>query len=157
LKTQNGHSLIFLCAVLAWLAVSSGCRQESSPQPPVTKESRPGRLQLAIGGARLWVEVAGDEAARSQGLMYRRQMPQDEGMLFVFEYPQPLSFWMKNTYLPLDIAFVSKDGTILNILRMEPLNEVPRYLSRSPALYAIEANAGWFQKNGIKAGDRVRF
>jgi len=89
--------------------------------------------------------------------MHRRQMPQDEGMLFVFEYPQPLSFWMKNTYLPLDIAFVSKDGTILNILRMEPLNEVPRYLSRGPALYAIEANAGWFQNNGIKPGDRVRF
>lgn len=139
------------------LAVLTGCRQESPPKAQVTKDSRPGRVQLAIGGARLWVEVAGDEAARSQGLMYRRQMPQDEGMLFVFEYPQPLSFWMKNTYLPLDIAFVSKDGTILNILRMEPLNEVPRYLSRSPALYAIEANAGWFQKNGIKAGDRVRF
>ena len=127
------------------------------PQPSATKESRPGRVQLAMGGARLWVEVAGDEAVRSQGLMFRRQMPQDEGMLFVFEYPQPLSFWMKNTYLPLDIAFVARDGSILNILRMKPLDEGPRYLSQGPALYAIEANAGWFQKNGIKPGDRVRF
>lgn len=157
MKTRNRHSLVLLCAVLAWLTVSGGCRQESLPQTPAAKESRPGRVQLAIGGASLWVEVAGDEAARTQGLMHRRQMPRDEGMLFVFEYPQQLSFWMKNTYLPLDIAFVSKDGTIINILSMEPLNEVPRYLSRGPALYAIEANAGWFKDNGIKAGDRVRF
>ncbi|MBI5804588.1 DUF192 domain-containing protein [candidate division TA06 bacterium] len=154
MKIQKRY--FFVLAYLS-LAVLAGCRQETSTQTLPTKESRPGKVQLAMGGARLWVEVAEDEAARSQGLMHRHQMPQDEGMLFVFEYPQPLSFWMKNTYLPLDIAFVSKDGIILNILRMEPLNEVPRYLSRGPALYAIEANAGWFQSNGIKPGDRVRF
>ena len=154
MKIKQIH--IFVLSALS-LAVLVGCRQEPLPQPPAAKESRPGKVHLTIGGTSLWAEVAGDEAARSQGLMHRRQMPQDEGMLFVFEYPQQLSFWMKNTYLPLDIAFVSKDGTILNILRMEPLNEVPRYLSRGPALYAIEANAGWFKDHGIKAGDRVRF
>ena len=154
MKTNNRY-LIVLAALS--LAVLAGCRQEPLPKVPVTKESRPGRVQLVIGGARLWVEVAEDEAARSQGLMYRRQMPEDEGMLFVFEYPQPLSFWMKNTYLPLDIAFVARDGSILNILRMKPLDEDPRYLSQGPALYAIEANAGWFQSQGIKAGDKVHF
>jgi len=154
LKTNNRY-LIVLAALS--LAVLAGCRQEHLPKAPATKESRPGRVQLAIGGARLWVEVAGDEAARSQGLMFRRQMPEDEGMLFVFEYPQPLSFWMKNTYLPLDIAFVARDGSILNILRMKPLDEGPRYLSQGQALYAIEVNAGWFKDHGVKAGDKVRF
>ena len=110
-----------------------------------------------MGQAQLWVEVAEDEKSRTQGLMYRRQMPGDEGMLFVFEYPQSLSFWMKNTYLPLDIAFVARDGRILNILYMKPLDESQRYISQDPALYAIEANAGWFQQNGIKAGDKVHF
>jgi len=123
----------------------------------MSKESRPGKVQLTIGGARLWAEVAEDEAARSQGLMYRRQMPEDEGMLFVFEYPQPLSFWMRNTLIPLEIAFVAGDGRILNILEMKPLDEGPRYNSSGPALYAIEANAGWFRNNGIKAGDKVKF
>ena len=154
MKTNNRY-LIVLAALS--LAVLAGCRQEHLPKAPATKESRPGRVQLAIGGARLWVEVAGDEAARSQGLMFRRQMPEDEGMLFVFEYPQPLSFWMKNTYLPLDIAFVARDGSILNILRMKPLDEGPRYLSQGQALYAIEVNAGWFKDHGVKAGDKVRF
>ena len=154
MKTNNRY-LIVLAALS--LAVLASCRQEPLPKAPVTKESRPGRVQLAIGGARLWVEVAEDEAARSQGLMYRRQMQEDEGMLFVFEYPQPLSFWMKNTYLPLDIAFVARDGSILNILRMKPLDEGPRYLSQGQALYAIEANAGWFKDHGVKAGDKVRF
>jgi len=84
-------------------------------------------------------------------------MPDDEGMLFVFEYPQPLSFWMKNTYLPLDIAFVSTDYRVLNILPMKPMDETPRYTSAGPALYAIETNQRWFAKHGIKAGDRIRF
>jgi hypothetical protein len=89
--------------------------------------------------------------------MFRKTMPGDEGMLFIFEYPQMQSFWMRNTYLPLDIAFISEQGVIINILTMKPLDEGPRYRSLAPALYVIEANAGWFGQNGIKAGDQVRF
>jgi uncharacterized membrane protein (UPF0127 family) len=155
MKNKRSPILVFL--ILALLTANGGCRKEPIPIKSIPKESRPGKVQLSVGRVALWVEVAEDEAVRSQGLMYRRQMPEDEGMLFVFEYPQPLSFWMKNTYLPLDIAFVAQDGSILNILRMKPLDEVPRYLSQGPALYAIEANVGWFQKNGIKAGDKVKF
>ena len=153
----NNRYLIILSFLCLALTPITGCRKESASKIEPAKESRPGRVQLGIGGACLWVEVAESEETRTQGLMYRRQMPEDEGMLFVFEYPQPLSFWMKNTYLPLDIAFVARDGSILNILGMKPLDEGPRYLSQGPALYAIEANAGWFRKNGIKAGDKVRF
>jgi uncharacterized membrane protein (UPF0127 family) len=155
MKNKRSPILVFL--ILALLTANGGCRKEPIPRKSIPKESRPGKVQLSVGQAALWVEVAEDEAARSQGLMFRRQMPEDEGMLFVFEYPQQLSFWMKNTYLSLDIAFVAQDGSILNILRMKPLDEGPRYLSQGQALYAIEANAGWFQSQGIKAGDKVHF
>ena len=146
-----------LVLTLVLLGSCGGCRKESPPPPAPSGEARPGKVRLTVGQAQLWVEVAEDEKSRTQGLMYRRQMPGDEGMLFVFEYPQSLSFWMKNTYLPLDIAFVARDGRILNILYMKPLDESQRYISQDPALYAIEANAGWFQQNGIKAGDKVHF
>ncbi|MBI4726341.1 DUF192 domain-containing protein [candidate division TA06 bacterium] len=154
---KNNMSPVLAALAIALLTAGGGCRKEPAPGNITPKESRPGKVLLTIGRAVLWVEVAEDEASRSKGLMHRRQLPEDEGMLFVFEYPQPLSFWMKNTYLPLDIAFVARDGSILNILKMKPLDEGPRYASQGPALYAIEANAGWFQKNGIKAGDKVRF
>ena len=155
MKHRKYPKLLVLALVL--LGADGGCRKEPVPGNIAPKETRPGLVQLAIGRAWLWVEVAEDEASRAQGLMHRRQMPGDQGMLFVFAYPQPLSFWMKNTYLPLDIAFVAQDGRILNILYMKPLDESQRYISQGPALYAIEANAGWFQQNGIKAGDKVHF
>jgi uncharacterized membrane protein (UPF0127 family) len=155
MKHNKYPRLLVLALVL--LGAGGGCRKGPVPGNISPKGTRQGQVQLTIGRARLWVEVAEDETSRTKGLMFRRQMPQDEGMLFVFEYPQPLSFWMKNTFLPLDIAFVARDGRILNILYMTPLDESQRYISQGPALYAIEANAGWFQQNGIKAGDKVHF
>jgi hypothetical protein len=101
--------------------------------------------------------VADRPASREKGLMFRRSLPEDEGMLFVFEYPQMQSFWMRNTYLPLDIAFLSEQRVIINILTMKPLDEGPRYRSSAPALYVIEANAGWFSSHGIAPGDRAVF
>jgi uncharacterized protein len=141
------------------LIAGAGCKR-TVPQRPPRSDSlsvRPGLTRITIGPAPLWVEIADDDETRAQGLMYRRAMPGDEGMLFVFEYPQPLSFWMRNTYLPLDIAFVSPDFRILNILPMEPLDDRPRYASAGPALYAVETNQGWFARHGVKPGDRLSF
>jgi uncharacterized membrane protein (UPF0127 family) len=140
----------------------AGCRQnaEKTYRPDKTSQAqteRPGRIKLAVGQSVLWVEVADNPRSREQGLMFRKTMPGDEGMLFIFEHPQMQSFWMKNTYLPLDIAFISEQGVIINIRTMKPLDEGPRYRSLAPALYVIETNAGWFEQNGIKAGDKVKF
>jgi len=88
--------------------------------------------------------------------MFIKNLPENQGMLFVFERPQKLSFWMKNTYVPLDIAFISADSTILNIEQMIPLDTKPRYYSKGNGLYAIEANLGWFEKHGIKPGQKVK-
>lgn len=109
---------------------------------------------LTIGENKLIVEVAATPQTRETGLMNRFSLQQDHGMLFVFEVPQPLAFWMKNTYVPLSIAFVDRNGRILNIEDMRPQDESTHW-SKGPALYAIEMRQGWFTSRGIGAGDVV--
>lgn len=106
-------------------------------------------------GARIYVEIADTPEERAEGLMFRSSLPADHGMLFVFPEPQPLAFWMKNTQIPLSIAYIDQDGTVLEIHDMEPysLETVP---SRQPALYALEVNQGTFERLGIEPGDRLR-
>ncbi len=113
-------------------------------------------LPLCVGAGTLRVEVADDPYERSLGLMYRRELPEDRGMLFVFPYPQRLSFWMKNTYVPLSIAYIGSDWVIREIYDLEPLNERP-VVSKYAVQYALEVNRGWFKRHGVKVGDTVRF
>jgi uncharacterized membrane protein (UPF0127 family) len=101
------------------------------------------------------VEVARNDADRAQGLMYRRAMPADQGMLFDFAKVGPVSMWMQNTYLPLDMLFIRPDGTIARIAaNTEPLSTrtIP---SGEPVLAVLELNAGTAARLGIKAGDRI--
>lgn len=92
-----------------------------------------------------------------RGLMHREQLPEDQGMLFVFEAAQIQSFWMRNTFIPLDIAFIDANGKIIDVQRMEPLDETRSYYSPAPVPYVLEVNAGWFERNGIKVGETVKF
>ena len=112
---------------------------------------------ISVDGVRLHVEIAQDPEALANGLMFRADLKEDEGMLFVFESARILSFWMRNTFIPLDIAFVDEDGTVVDIQRMEALDERIQYISKAPALYAIETNAGWFRRNNLKVGSTVIF
>lgn len=105
----------------------------------------------------LTIEIADDESERQRGLMYRYSLDRDRGMLFVFEKERMLSFWMKNTYIPLDIAYISKTGVINEIYRMEPLDISITYPSKKAAMYALEVNAGWFSRNSITAGMKLDF
>jgi uncharacterized membrane protein (UPF0127 family) len=109
---------------------------------------------LAIGKHKLVAEVAATPEQRSTGLMHRFSLRPDHGMLFVFERPERLSFWMRNTYIPLSIAFIGADGRIVNIEDMAPQTESSHW-SRAPALYALEMRKGWFAERGIRAGDAV--
>lgn len=111
-------------------------------------------VELRAKGYRLVAEVATTEAARTTGLMNRFSLQPDHGMLFVFKEAQPQAFWMRNTYIPLSIAFIGADGRILNIEDMVPLTENP-HPSRGRALYALEMKKGWFAQRAIKAGDSV--
>lgn len=110
---------------------------------------------LEVGGKRIQVEVADTQPTQQMGLMFRKRLGKDQGMVFVFERPAQRSFWMKNTLIPLSIAYMDGKGTILNILDMRP-RDLSSYLSAGPAQYALEMNQGWFIRNGVKPGDKVQ-
>ena len=112
------------------------------------------RSKITVGDRHAFVEVACDESSISRGLMFRTSLERDSGMLFIFEDCQPRSFWMKNTFIPLSIAYANSDGMILNISEMSPL-ALDRVLSSGPAKYALEMPAGWFKENNIFPGDKI--
>lgn len=112
---------------------------------------------LLIGGESLHVEVAATPEARACGLSHRKALDPERGMLFVYSTPRPLEFWMKDTHVPLSIAFIDEQGTVLNIQRMTPMQTKERYRSIEPAKYALEAVRGWFSLHGITPGDKVVF
>jgi uncharacterized membrane protein (UPF0127 family) len=107
---------------------------------------------VRIGSARLLVEIADTPRKRSIGLMFREKLEDDRGMLFVFPEEDYLSFWMKNTKIPLSLGYFNKDGILLEIHHMKPNQTHTTYSSRSKAIYALEVNQGWFEKNGIQEG-----
>jgi uncharacterized membrane protein (UPF0127 family) len=112
------------------------------------------RIKLQAGMYQIDTQVAQTSEQRSIGLMFRAEMPQHEGMLFVFEQPAKQCFWMKNTLLPLTAAFVADDGTIVNLVDMQP-QTTDSHCSDKPVRFVLEMNQGWFAKKGIKAGSRL--
>ncbi|MGE5738201.1 MAG: DUF192 domain-containing protein [Betaproteobacteria bacterium] len=109
---------------------------------------------LTVREQKFVVEVAATPETRATGLMHRFSLRPDHGMLFVFEAPQPLAFYMRNTYIPLSIAFLDARGRIINIEDMQPKDESTHW-SKGMAMYAIEMRQGWFAAKGIGAGDVV--
>ena len=116
---------------------------------------------IKVGNKTLKVKLAITPAQQRQGLMNVQGMgptklPKDEGMLFIYRREEILSFWMKNTSLPLSIAFIDKNNIITEIRDMEPMG-MDRVRSAKPAQYALEVNQGWFTKNNVKVGAKVKF
>lgn len=109
---------------------------------------------LAIRFFQVTAEVARTPAERARGLMGRQSLPVNHGMLFIFEEPERQCFWMRNTPLPLTIAFIADDGAIVNFADMEPLSEEP-HCSAKPVRFALEMERGWFKKRGVLIGDRI--
>jgi uncharacterized membrane protein (UPF0127 family) len=110
--------------------------------------------RLGAGMFQIDAQVAVSPEQRATGLMFRRQMPQQEGMLFVFEEPAVQCFWMKNTVLPLTAAFIADDGEIVNLADMKP-QTTDSHCSARPVRYVLEMNQGWFTKKGIKTGTKL--
>jgi hypothetical protein len=135
----------FLGIILFGMGLA-GCKQEIKSDLPMTK--------LTLHQHSITVEVANKAATRMTGLMFRRSLPQDQGMLFVFPDDTVRAFWMKNTQIPLSIAFMDDQGKIENILEMPPYSE-EQFFSEGPSKFALEMNTGWFNRNGLKAGDLV--
>ena len=131
------------------LAASAGVAQaQEGPQMNLR------RVELTAGMHRIDAQVALTPQERQTGLMYRKEMPAHEGMLFVFEQPSQQCFWMKNTLLPLTAAFIADDGTIVNLEDMKP-QTLDSHCSAKPVRYVLEMNQGWFAKKGIKAGAKL--
>ena len=111
-------------------------------------------VQLNAGMHLIRAEVVADYATRAQGLMHRKSLAQNAGMLFIFDNEAVHCMWMKNTLIPLSVAFIDDRGTIVNIADMEPHSEVS-HCAAQPVRYALEMNRGWFAARGIKPGTRL--
>jgi uncharacterized protein len=135
--------LVSLCLIAAGPALAQEGAQLSLP-----------RIKLSAGIYQVDAQVAQTAQQREIGLMFRTEMPQQEGMLFVFERPSGLCFWMKNTLLPLTAAFIADDGTIVNLADMKP-QTTDSHCAVRPVRYVLEMNQGWFAKRGMKAGSRI--
>ncbi len=119
-----------------------------------TPQTQLPRTTLSIGIHQIDAQVALTPEQREIGLMYRKEMPQNEGMLFAFENPTRLCFWMKNTLLPLTAAFIADDGTVVNLENMKP-QTTESHCSAKPVRFVLEMNQGWFAKKGVKAGSKI--
>ncbi|WP_130483797.1 DUF192 domain-containing protein [Sphaerotilus mobilis] len=137
-------SLLTLLALLA-MSVAMPARAQVQQLPTI---------ELSAGMHRIEAELAANSTQRQIGLMNRPSMPPNHGMLFVFDGPDMHCFWMRNTLLPLSIAFLADDGRIVNIADMQPQNDTS-HCPREPVRYALEMNQGWFAKRGFKAGDKI--
>jgi uncharacterized protein len=139
------------------LAVLPACT-DNPRIPPIASGNGPTYevvFHAARGDGSLFVHIADSPDERARGLMGVRDLPDDEGMAFAFGGPSTASFWMKNTLIPLSIAFVAEDGRIVTLADMAPCpaEPCPTYTAREPYSLAIEANAGWFRDHGVHEGD----
>ena len=137
-------ALRWICGFLL-ASLSTWAAAQSGPQLQLP------RTKLTAGMHMLDVQVAQTSEQRQIGLMFRKEMPQHEGMLFVFEQAAQQCFWMRNTLIPLSAAFVADDGTIVNIADMKPQSD-DSHCSEKPVRFVLEMNVGWFAKRQIKAG-----
>jgi hypothetical protein len=140
------HRGLALCMGAALMAGTAWAQDEPQMNLP--------RTTLSAGMFQIDTQLALTPQQRSTGLMYRAEMPQHEGMLFVFEAPSVQCFWMKNTLLPLTAAFVADDGTIVNLADMKP-QTTDSHCSTKPVRFVLEMNQGWFARKGLKAGFKL--
>lgn len=143
---------LFLLCFLSFTSVAL-LAQDGSGQ--VQQKTEFHEAWLELNGKLLKVELADSWELRAQGLMFRTELCEDCGMLFQFDRSRIVSMWMKNTLIPLDVAYFERSGKIVDIKQMQPLDlsSVP---SSAPVFYALEMNQGWFAKNGVKEGDLIK-
>ena len=143
------HELFSMSFLIFILCFIFSCSTQKLPVQEIAIE-REG-IEVALVRA----EIARTPEERNKGLMYRKSLPEGEGMFFIFERDDILSFWMKNTSVPLSIAFIAYDGKIIDIKDMYPHDETSVRSSRS-ARYALEVPQGWFSRMGVQSGDVVK-
>ncbi len=150
--------LVFTCVSIGY-SQGVGSASAASGGPAFKAQGQLVFLKHGSGAVlkMITIQIADNDAERAEGLMWRRYMPENEGMLFIFGDQELLTFWMKNTYIPLDMVFANKEGKIVRIYPdATPLSEAS-ISSNSPAQYVVEVNAGFCAKYGINVGDKIEF
>jgi uncharacterized membrane protein (UPF0127 family) len=138
-------------------AAAGSSEQQAQGSPRLGPDGTPIRVErVTVGGVPISVEIADTRGLRERGLMNRDSLPADYGMLFVYPDEMIRSFWMRNTRIPLDIAFIDRNGSIINIEQMQAQTD-DNTLSAGPAMYALEMNLGWFEAHDVGPGDRLEF
>ena len=137
----TGRQLLALLLAGIWFAVAAAAGEQDI-------------IRLDAGGHPITVELAITPAARERGLMHRNALPDDHGMLFVFAQPERICMWMKNTPIPLAVAFLDDRGVIINIAEMRP-HSLDLHCAERPARYALEMTRGWFVRRGLSPGMRI--
>jgi uncharacterized membrane protein (UPF0127 family) len=153
-RARRRALILSAAAIVACLALSCAAKSASAEAEPTKPNPRLRTVELRIASATVEAEVAMTPLERETGLMFRTSLADGKGMLFVFESDQQLAFWMKNTSLALSIAYISTDGTIREIFDLVPASLDPVKSERS-VRYALEVPRGWFDRAGIKSGDKV--
>ena len=140
-----------LIMAVGWMVFVAGCQPKGADTTPFGLKI----VELKILNASLHAEVADTPQVSENGLMFRDSLPDDRGMLFVFEQPKTASFWMRNTKIPLSIAYLDSTGKILEIESMKPLDETVVPSVSDQVAYALEVNQGWFGRHGIAPGAKI--
>jgi uncharacterized membrane protein (UPF0127 family) len=161
--SRHHHLILAACLASAPSAALTGCKPDqpgaAATQPAAaaagSAESGLPTTRIALGRESFNLEIAYRPEDQETGLMHRRSMANDHGMIFVFPAERDLTFWMKDTLIPLDIIYLDRGGRVVSVKHMKPLDKtgVP---SEGPAMYAIELNAGAAARAGVKAGDVVK-
>ena len=139
---------LFTCLSLALLAISTSASSLAASGAPFPV------VRLQLGMYQIKAELASTPAQREQGLMHREKLAPNEGMLFDFEAPAHVCMWMKNTRIPLSVAFIDQDGVIVNIEDMAPMTKT-NHCGKKPVRYALEMNQGWFKRRNLNSGSKV--
>jgi uncharacterized protein len=147
-RSAGGLSRWALVPAIGWILLFAGCQPKAADPTPFGLKT----AELKISNVPLTAEIADTPQASENGLMFRDSLPADRGMLFIFEQPRKASFWMRNTKIPLSIAYIDSTGKILEIKSMNPLDETVVPSSSDQVAYALEANQGWFARHGISSG-----
>jgi uncharacterized protein len=151
LLTKIERRALAVIAAVGWIVFVAACQPKGADTTPFGLKV----VELKILNASLNAEVADTPQASENGLMFRDSLPEERGMLFVFEQPKTASFWMRNTRIPLSIAYIDSAGKILEIKSMKPLDETVVPSASDQLAYALEVNEGWFVRHGIAPGVKI--
>jgi uncharacterized protein len=151
ISSPNRRAAVRILPTLCWIFLLAGC------QPKAAESTAFGLrvAELKVSNVPLTAEIADTPQASENGLMFRDSLPEDRGMIFIFEQPKKASFWMRNTQIPLSIGFIDTAGRILEIKSMKPLDESVVPSSSDQVAYALEVNEGWFARHGISPGAKI--